>query len=80
MKLEGQRWDGKRCVPWTQPVAPPKLQIPRSSVASRAAQSARHGPTRRYVFETADLRDARTLLNELGAMKEVRIIGVLAAE
>jgi predicted ATPase len=31
-------------------------------------------------FDTADLRDARTLLNELSAMKEVRIIGVLAAE
>ena len=31
-------------------------------------------------FETADLRDARALLNELGAMKEVRISGLLAAE
>jgi len=31
-------------------------------------------------FDTADLRDARTLLNELGAMKEVGISGVLAAE
>jgi len=31
-------------------------------------------------FDTSDLRDARTLLNELGAMEEVGISGVLAAE
>ena len=31
-------------------------------------------------FDTADLREARALLNELGAMKEVRISGVRAAE
>jgi predicted ATPase len=31
-------------------------------------------------FETADLRDARTLLNELGAMKEVRVSTLLAAD
>ena len=31
-------------------------------------------------FDTADLRDARALLNELGAMKEVGISGVRAAE
>lgn len=31
-------------------------------------------------FDTADLREARTLLNELGIMKEVGISGVLAAE
>ena len=31
-------------------------------------------------FDTADLRDARTLLNELGAMKEVGGSGVRAAE
>jgi hypothetical protein len=28
MKLKGDCWNDKRCVPWTQPVAPPKLQIP----------------------------------------------------
>jgi predicted ATPase len=31
-------------------------------------------------FDTADLGEARTLLNELGAMKEVGISGALAAE
>ena len=31
-------------------------------------------------FDTVDLRDARTLLNQLGAMEEVGISGVLAAE
>ena len=31
-------------------------------------------------FDTADLREARALLNELGATKEVRISGVRAAE
>jgi hypothetical protein len=33
MKLEDQRWDGRRCVPWTQPVAPPKVQIPEQTAA-----------------------------------------------
>jgi predicted ATPase len=32
------------------------------------------------VFATADLEDARALLNELGAMKEVEISGAQAAE
>ena len=31
-------------------------------------------------FDTSDLRDARALLDELGAMKEVAISEVLAAE
>jgi hypothetical protein len=47
MKLEGQRWDSKRCVPWTQPVAPPKLQIPGQTAAPPARVA--NSPTKRCV-------------------------------